>query len=107
MDISLVSPWLILCVTFPRDRELRGKGKLGGVGENCFDFGITKFEVLVRYSEDIQKAGGDSSLEFKRVTSGLSANPQGGCNSLQAKTYVCFVPTLVSCKLVERRYFSV
>lgn len=53
MDISFVSPWLILCVTLPRDRELREKRKLAGAGENCFDFGLTKFEVLVRYSGDI------------------------------------------------------
>lgn len=90
MDISFVSPWLILCVTFPRDRELRENRKLAGVGENCFDFGLTKFEVLVRYSGDIQKAGGDSSLEFKRVTWGLSANPQGGCKLPAGKDQCLF-----------------
>lgn len=87
MDISFVSPWLILCVTLPRDRELREKRKLAGAGENCFDFGLTKFEVLVRYSGDIQKAGGDS-IELKRVTWGLSANPQGGCK-LPAGKHLC------------------
>ena len=66
MDISFVSPWLILCVTFPRDRELREKRKLAGVGENCFDFGLTKFEVLVRYSGDIPQDVGNLSLRFGR-----------------------------------------
>lgn len=56
-------------MTFLRDRDLRGRRKLAGVGEDDFTFGLIKSEILVRYSGgDVQKAAGDSSLEFKRAT---------------------------------------
>lgn len=51
----------------PKRWELRERRKLAGVGENEFNFGLTKFENHERYSRGyMQKAVGDSSLEFKR-----------------------------------------
>ena len=56
-------------MTFLRVRDLRGKRKLAGVREDDFTFGLIKSEILVRYSGgDVQKAVGNSSLEFKRST---------------------------------------
>lgn len=54
---------------FLQDRELRGRRKLAGMGEDGFNFRFIKFDILVRYlGGDIQKAVGNSSLEFKRTT---------------------------------------
>lgn len=81
-----ISPRVFCKEALLQDRELRRKRKLAGMGEDDFNFGLIKFEVLMTCSGgNIQKAVGDSSLEFKRTTWDSSAE---NCKLYVGKDFV-------------------